>query len=128
MLDIIDNAIDAGFHFHSYDDSSDDDINEDRKPKSSFFHGKIEAYEHSTKILANKRHEVIIINNSVEKIMPLDKILEVYKSIKGSGTHPERFRKGGRKGGNNHLSDNIGQNGVGKFYLYFFLYELQFIC
>ena len=110
MLDIIDNAIDAGFHFHGNDDSSDGDDKADRKPKSSSsFHGKIEAYEQSTKILSYFRHEVVIINNSVQEIMPLDKILEVYKSDKGSGTSSGRFK--------NHLSDNIGQNGVGKIAL-----------
>jgi len=104
MLDIVDNAIDAGFDesdtFHAKIDVHQEDIaitndDDDGGDDDGNNHGK-----KRKKGGGEKRHELIIVNNSRKEISPLSEILEVYKSNKGAA--------------NNDLSDHIGQNGVGE--------------
>ena len=93
MLDIIDNAIDAGF---------------DRNDESSF-DGKVDMYENFTRdpsvnsnaLFSRKqgkgcRSELVISNNSIAEICDIDLILEIHSSAKGKN------------------SVSIGENGVGE--------------
>lgn len=105
MLDIIDNAIDAGFdedQLVSFDGRVD--IHENFIPNplalapdhvlSSNGMGA-NAIRREKKKMEEKRSELIIVNNSIGAICPLDEILEIHRSAKGS------------------LSESIGENGVG---------------
>lgn len=85
MLDIVDNAIDAALE----------------EKNGNNFNGRIDIHEayvkNPNKDGAKKRRaELVIVNNSVEEIVHLSTILEVYKSSKVD------------------KEDIIGQNGVGK--------------
>ena len=110
MLDIIDNAIDAGFddnHLGTFDGRVD--IYENFIPNSSTavpdqvssFGSGADSSRRGKSKMEEKRSELVIVNNSIVAICPLEQILEIHRSAKGS------------------LSESIGENGVGECFFCF---------
>lgn len=129
MLDIIDNAIDAGFdeeQLSAFDGRVDiyensipnpsaaagavpDRVGSNHVNGNGWVHNNINNINRSgrgkNQKMEEKRSELVIVNNSIGAICPLDQILEIHRSAKGS------------------VSESIGENGVGKCFLMFHFFH-----
>ena len=138
MLDLVDNAIDAALgreddsdfvgRVEIYensisvesknDDNDNNDNSSDDEPSESDPDPVIQMLQEREKQKkGEKQHtkrmsELVVVNNSLRKICPLQEILEIHKSAKGKDASSK--------------SEAIGENGVGKCKVSFISFKFQF--